>query len=206
MNAIPVDRTYSERSDEELLRAVLRKNQAAFGELLRRYRGLLFRCITRITARYERVLGSEDVEEIFAEVCMALWQDDLRRLRAYDPTRGMKLGSWLGLIASHATYDFLRRLARRPACDDLGVVPEQHADEPSALERLLGRERHDALQGLVDEMSERDQDFFQLYFDAEQDPDEVARDLRISVKTVYSKKNKITTRLLRRAAEAAIAA
>src|SRR5689334_20367449 len=120
MNAIPVDRTYAERSDEELLRAVLRKNQAAFGELLRRYRGLLFRCITRITGRYERVLGSEDVEEIFAEVMMALWQDDLRRLRAYDPARGMKLGSWLGLIASHATYDFLRRLSRRPACDELG--------------------------------------------------------------------------------------
>ena len=205
MNAIVQHRAYAELPDELLLAAVLRRDQRAFAELLRRYRGLLFRCITRITARYERVLGSEDVEEVFAEVCMALWSDDLRRLRAFDPNRGMKLGSWLGLIATHTTYDFLRRVARRPICDD-ACAPEQKTDEPSALERLLCRERRGALATLVGELSRRDQAFFACYFGAEREPEDIARGLRISVKTVYSKKNKITTRLLRRAAETAIAA
>src|SRR6187401_803009 len=118
MNAICARPTLTELPDDHLLARCLRRDQLAFAELLRRYRGLLFRCITRITGRYERVLGSEDVEEIFAEVCLALWADDLRRLRAFDPRRGMKLGSWLGLIATHATYDFLRRIARRPLTDE----------------------------------------------------------------------------------------
>jgi RNA polymerase sigma-70 factor (ECF subfamily) len=206
MNAIPLDRSLADLPEDQLLASVLRKHQAAFGELLRRYRGLLFRCITRITARYERVLGSEDVEEVFAEVCLVLWADDLRRLRAYDPARGMKLGSWLGLIASHATYDFLRRVARRPSCEELAHAPERDTDEPSALDHLLVQERRAALHGLVDELSARDRDFFALYFGGEREPEEVARELTISVKTVYSKKNKITTRLLRRAAEDALAA
>jgi RNA polymerase sigma-70 factor (ECF subfamily) len=206
MNAIPLDRSFAERSDEALLTAVLRRDQRAFAELLRRYRGLLFRCITRITARYHRVLGGDDVEEIFAEVCLALWGDDLRRLRAFDPLRGMKLGSWLGLIASHATYDFLRRLSRRPQCEEMSELVEQDTGEPTALDHLLGHERRTALNSLVEELSRRDRDFFAQYFGAEGDPEEVAAALRISVKTVYSKKNKITTRILRRAAETTIAA
>ena len=206
MNAIAPHPTLAETTDAQLLVAILRRNQAAFGELLRRYRGLMFRCITRITGRYERVLGSEDVEEIFAEVCLALWADDLRRLRAFDAARGMKLGSWLGLIASHTAYDFLRRVARRPMCDDLALVPERGGDDPSALDHLLGRERHEALRSLVTELSARDRDFYASYFGSEGEPDEVAESLGISVKTVYSKKNKITTRLLRRAAELAVAA
>ncbi len=197
---------YAATTDEALLEEVLRRREVAFGELLRRYRGLLFRCITRITGRYERVLGSEDTDEIFAEVCLALWADDLRRLRAYDPARGMKLGSWLGLIATHATYDFLRRVARRPPHDDLERLPERTADEPTALDRLIVDERRGALGALTDELSRRDRDFVALYFGSEHEPEEVAQKLGISVKTVYSKKNKITSRLLRRAAEVALAA
>src|SRR5688572_22693045 len=90
---------YAVFSDDALLEAVLRRDARAFAELLGRFRGLLFRCISRVTARYTRVLSSEDLDEIFAEACAALWTEDLRRLRAFDPNRGMKLGSWLGLIA-----------------------------------------------------------------------------------------------------------
>jgi RNA polymerase sigma-70 factor, ECF subfamily len=206
MNAICARPALTELPDDVLLARCLRRDQLAFAELLRRYRGILFRCVTRITARYERVLGSEDVDEIFAEICLTLWADDLRRLRAFDPGRGMKLGSWLGLIASHATYDFLRRVARRPMTDEPAAAPEAPSDDPSALDHLLCDERRARLGDLVGELSARDRDFYACYFGDEQEPEEVARALRISVKTVYSKKNKITTRLLRRAAEARLAA
>ena len=198
--------THAAASDEALLAAVLARDGAAFGELLRRFRGLLFRCITRITGRYERVLGSEDVDEIYAETCLQLWADDLRRLRAFDAARGMKLGSWLGLIACHATYDFLRRVARRPPHEDLGVCPEPAGDEPSGLDRVLLGERRATLASLTRELSARDRAFFARYFGVEREPEEIAAELGISVKTVYSKKNKITTRLLRRADELRLAA
>ena len=197
---------YVSLQDDLLLVAVLRRDPRAFAELVRRYRGLLFRCITRITGRYRRVLASEDQDEIFAEVCVALWSDDLRRLRAYDPGRGMKLGSWLGLITSHATYDFLRRVARRPPEEALDQVPEPSIVGRDALDDLLSDERRAQLAVLTAELSARDQAFVAVYFGADRDAEEVARTLGISVKTVYSKKNKITMRLIDRAAELELAA
>src|SRR4029078_11750828 len=103
----------------------------------------------------------------------------------------MKLTSGLGLIATHATYDFLRRVARRPPHDDLSAIPERTGEETSALDQLLAGERRDLLGSLTYELSVKDRTFVAVYFGAEEAPEDVARRLGISVKTVYSKKNKI---------------
>lgn len=205
MLSLPCLARYVALPDPQLLALTLRRDERAFAELVRRHRGLLFRCITRVTSRYERVLSSECADDVFAEVCVLLWSDDRKRLRAYDPSRGMKLASWLGLIAGHAAYDHLRRMRRRPAheaLDDLDVP----SSTPDALDALLGEERRRQLGSLTTDLSARDRDFVQRYFGGDEEPEEVARALGISVKTVYSKKHKITTRLLRRCADAQLAA
>ncbi|MEO6953740.1 MAG: sigma-70 family RNA polymerase sigma factor [Polyangia bacterium] len=184
-------------SDDQLLALTLDRDPRAFEELVARYRGLVYRCILRVTGRYARVLSSECVDDIYAESCVLLWAHDLRRLRAYDPARGMKLASWLGLLAGHAAYDHLRRLSRRPphdVLDDLDDVPR--SAEPDALTTLLGDERRGVLRRLARALSPRDREFVSLYFEGDAEPEEVARTLGISVATVYSKKNKITARLM----------
>ena len=52
--------------------------------------------VLSIRGKYDAVLSNEDVNEIFGDMCFNLLRDDMRKLRAYDPTRGAKLGSWLG--------------------------------------------------------------------------------------------------------------
>src|SRR5262245_52846323 len=97
----PVDTSpvaYRAMADGPLLNAVLGKDQVAWRELIRRYRSLMFRCITRVASKYDAVLSNEDANEIFGDMCMNLLRDDMRKLRAYDPARGTKLGSWLGLL------------------------------------------------------------------------------------------------------------
>lgn len=188
-------------SDDQLLALTLDGDPRAFETLVSRYRGLLHRCILRVTTRYQHVLSSECVDDIYAESCVLLWADDLRRLRAYDPSRGMKLSSWLGLLAGHAAHDHLRRLSRRPpheVLDDLAEPP--CSAEPDALSHLLGDERRGVLRRLSRTLSRRDREFVALYFERDAEPEEVARALGISVATVYSKKNKITTRLMAAAA------
>jgi len=204
---LPALPRYAALSDEHLLVCALQRDARAFAELIRRHRGLIVRCITRVTTRYERVLTSECVDDVFAEVCVLLWADDLKRLRAYDASRGMKLASWLGLLAGHAAYDHLRRVRRRPSHEELDVV-ERAADPAakSALDELLEGERRAQLGALTSELSARDRAFVRRYFEGDEEPEAVARALRISVKTVYSKKHKITTRLKARAAGAQLAA
>src|SRR6186713_958095 len=95
-------------TDPQLLAHVLRRDERAWNELVRRYRNLIYRCIAKVAHRHARGLPAADVEEIFAEVLVALVAGDLRKLRLYNPRRGMKLGSWIGMISINCAYDHLR--------------------------------------------------------------------------------------------------
>ena len=183
--------------DMALLQAVLtmKTDQRPWREMLRRFRALIFRCITKVAAKYDAVLSNEDANEIFGDVCVNLLRDDMRKLRAYDPNRGSKLGSWLGMLAINTAYDYLRATTRRPILDKLDNAPERAGNEPDALEELIVKERWTTLNALMEDFSERDRRFVQLYYGQGMLPEEVAVAMQISVKTVYSKKNKVRSKL-----------
>ncbi|MSP62948.1 MAG: sigma-70 family RNA polymerase sigma factor [Myxococcales bacterium] len=181
--------------DGLLLEAVLTKDQTAWSEFLRRFRSLIFRCITKVSGKYDAVLSNEDVNEIFGDVCINILRDDMRKLRVYDPARGSKLGSWLGLLAINTAYDYLRATCRRPMLDKLDGAQDRPGCEPSALDTLLDKERWSYLNALMSDFSDRDRRFVELYYGQGMLPEEVAVAMRISVKTVYSKKNKLRIKL-----------
>jgi RNA polymerase sigma-70 factor (ECF subfamily) len=187
----------SASTDAELLQAVLAHAPGGWEELLRRFRGLMYRCISKVLVRYEAVLCSEDADEVFAEVCLNLLRDDMRKLRAYDAARGSRLGSWIGLIAINTAYDFLRVTARRPMVDILDRAEEIETEEQGPLEALMEKERWTELRGMITGFSERDRHFVELYYARGMVPEAIAGAMGISVKTVYSKKNKIRSRLQR---------
>jgi RNA polymerase sigma-70 factor, ECF subfamily len=187
---------YRALADGPLLESVLSKDGDAWHELIRRYRALMFRCITRVAAKYDTVLSNEDANEIFGDMCFNLLRDDMHKLRAYDPGRGAKLGSWLGLLAINTAYDYLRQTARRPMLDKLDHTLDRPGEGPSALDTLLEKERWTYLNGLLADFSDKDRRFVELYYGHGLLPEEVASAMGISVKTVYSKKNKLRTKLL----------
>lgn len=190
------DNHYETMNDLALLEAVLSADQLAWRELIRRFRGLIYRCITKVLSRYESVLSNEDVNEIFSEVCFNLLRNNMKKLRVYDPRRGSKLGSWIGLITINTSYDHLRVTARQPVLDRIDGILEREDCRPDPLDRLLEKERWHRLNNLAADFSARDQRFMELYFGRGLKPCEVARAMNISVKTVYSKKNKIRNRLV----------
>lgn len=187
---------FSEISDGMLLSAVLRREEDAWCELLRRYRGLIYRCITKVLCRYESVLCNEMVNEVFSDVCLNLLRNDMKKLRVYDPKRGSKLGTWIGLITIHTAYDNLRVTARQPVLDRIDGVLEREDCVPGPLDHLLSKERRSQVNDLAADFSPRDRRFMELYFGRGLSPAEVAQVMEISVKTVYSKKHKIQNRLV----------
>src|SRR5262245_34188797 len=153
-----------EWSDTELLRRTLRQDSRAWGELVRRYRSLIYRCINKVIGRYEAVLSSADADEIYAEVLITLVRDDMRKLRLYDASRGTKLSSWIGMISTNTAYDFLRGTARRPILDRIDGVPDIEALEASPLDDILSDERRAHLNGLLSDYSDKDRAFVSLYY------------------------------------------
>lgn len=189
-----------QRTDDApwLLSSVLRRDERAWRELMRRYRGLLFSCIQRGAARRGFPLSHADADEIFCELCLTLLRNDMRKLRAFDPGRGACLGTWLGLLAIHATYDYLRTFDRHghgPGVP-LDEAPEPAASQPSALDSLLVKEQCERLLAFLEErFSEHERHFVDLYYGEGLEPAEIAGRLRISMATVYSKKHKLQAKL-----------
>jgi len=188
----------AEWTDRELLKMVLRSDARGWAELVRRYRPLIYRCITKVTLKYAPTLGGADLDEIYADVMMQLVRDDMHKLRIYNPARGTKLGSWIGMISVNAAYDFLRSAGRRPLLDkvDGAIDPHQECDR-TPLDQLIEKERWDYLNGLLADFTEKDRTFVELYYQKGLEADEIAAEMQISLKTVYSKKHKIRAHLVR---------
>jgi RNA polymerase sigma-70 factor (ECF subfamily) len=144
------------------------------------------------------MLASADLDEIYADVMMQLVREDMHKLRLYDPARGTKLGSWIGMISVNAAYDFLRSAGRRPLLDkvDGAIDPHDECDR-TPLDQLIEKERWEHLNSLLDEFTAKDRTFVELYYQKGLPADEIAAKMRISLKTVYSKKHKIRAHLVR---------
>jgi RNA polymerase sigma-70 factor, ECF subfamily len=185
-------------SDRELLKCVLRSEARGWAELVRRFRPLIYRCITKVTLKYAPSLGSADLDEIYCDVMMQLVRDEMHKLRIYNPARGTKLGSWIGMISVNAAYDFLRSAGRRPLLDKVDGVLDPHEEcDRTPLDQLIEKERWDHLNGLLQDFTDKDRTFVELYYQRGMEAEEIASEMQISLKTVYSKKHKIRAHLVR---------
>ena len=196
--ATRISKNSTDWSDRELLKFVLRSDSRGWAELIRRFRPLIYRCITKVTLKYSPSLSSADLDEIYADVMMQLVREDMHKLRIYNPARGTKLGSWIGMISVNAAYDFLRSAGRRPLLDkvDGNLDPHEECDR-TPLDDLIEKERWDHLNELLSDFTDKDRHFVELYYQKGMEADEIAIEMQISLKTVYSKKHKIRAHLVR---------
>lgn len=167
------------------------------------YAAVVQAAIRRVAGRFGRVLGSDASEEICAAFWLELLRRDKHKLRSFDPDRGIALTSWIRMLATRAAYDHLRKARRRndhstPLCD---VDPMCQAPSPEAT--TTTRQAAGRVMLLCQRLSERDQEFVKLYYQDEMEPEEIASELSIQTKTVYTKNHKIRARLQAWASEAA---
>jgi RNA polymerase sigma-70 factor, ECF subfamily len=191
-------------SDEELLRAVLAREPGAWAAFYARFERLIGACVRKILDRYTALATPEDVEDMLSNVCLNLVKDDYRRLRLYDPGRGYKLSSWVGLIAMNTARDALRR--RDPIHDPLPGEGRDDDDGPSrdiadgapdpGLQ-VEGRERWRAFMAAVRDLDDTERTFLVLTYEQELEPEEIARRMGINVATVYSRKSRLRDKLRR---------
>jgi len=182
-------------ADRTLVSALMTGDRAAWRRFSQNYKRMLYACIGRVVRRYPGLIGDEDVDEIYALFCLNLLANDMHRLRCYDPGRTMRLGSWLGMLAVHTAYDYLRLMRRQPSGPSVDDLPQLRCSGPDPAEQFEQRCRVRRLAGLLDELSEKDRQFMLLYFGHGLSPQQVAAEMGISVKTVYTKKHKIRGRL-----------
>jgi RNA polymerase sigma factor (sigma-70 family) len=190
--------------ETQLLKALLQPasegaRQIAWNQFVRRYERLIASCVLKVLRRYGAVFANEDLDDLVGDVWLQLLRDDLKKLRQYDATRGFRIASFIGLVATNTTIDHLR--SRETEATPLDDVMEDYAslamivDAPS--ERVERGEQAELVRSALDRLSAEERKFVVEVFHAERAPEEVARKLGVTTNTVYSRKFKIREKLQR---------
>jgi RNA polymerase sigma-70 factor (ECF subfamily) len=192
---VELPRPASEWSEQELVEGMIAERPQAWREFQRRYERLIDRCILKVTRRFSSILSHDDVREIASQLNLSLLANDKHKLRTFDPARGNKFSSWIGLLAINCAYDYLRTMRREPNKAGLAEAAELASSAPNPFDAVADRQRAELAHELLRSFSDRDRHFATLYFAEGMDPTVIAKTMNISVKTVYSKKHKIQSKL-----------
>ena len=197
--SVALRNAYDQLSDEELVTAVLAREPAAWPTFFAKYERLVVSCIRKVMRRYGAPFNDEDIEDLVSATALNIVKDDYKKLRAFDPQKGYKLSSWIGLIATNSAHDALRRRAptemwSAAALDDTAPL-KLESDAKLASESLEAEDRARELREAIAQLSPQERLFMEYYYVQELEPEVIARLMSISINTVYSRKNKIREKL-----------
>jgi DNA-directed RNA polymerase specialized sigma24 family protein len=146
---------------------------------------------------------NQESADLTQEVLVALLDDGCRVLRAWDPSRGLSLKNYVGLVAARQVASILRTGRRSPWSED--PTPESDLVGVAGLATteagFVARELFDRLlQRLYEEVSPRGMQLFRALFLEERPIGDVCRDFQMTEAAAYAWRS----RLVRRAKELAI--
>jgi len=121
----------------------------------------------------------QEVQDLVQGALIALFENDARELRRWDPDRGRSLESFVRLVARRRVSRLLSQRRGNPWGDEAMEYRERHSDDFAR--RLEHRARlGEILEVLHARMSPRDAELFDLLFVQGLEPAEVAEQLSMS--------------------------
>ena len=160
------------KSNSELILLIQKNDQVAFYNLYERY----CRRLHGFVLRYIKQKG--DAEEIVQEVFVKIWESR-NKIDAYS-----SFESFLFTIAYNTTISLLRKRTNEKKYLE-HLLALQHPDDlPDLIDEIHFNELNDRVQLLLNELTSRQKEIFQLSREEGLSHDEIAKKLDISVNTV----------------------
>jgi RNA polymerase sigma-70 factor, ECF subfamily len=145
------------RDEAELLARCAAGDAAAWEEFVRRYGVLLAALARRMLARALHVVSDADVDEVVADVFLALLRRERVLLKRYDPA--YRVSTYLGVICRSEVGRLLRRRGGPARASSLEEERAPVAPGPDPCEQAAAAERGAALVALrkaLEELAPRD--------------------------------------------------
>lgn len=141
----------------------------------------------------------QQVMDLVQEVYIALFANDGQLLRRWDPSRGMSLRSFAGLVAFRHVLSALRTKRRNPyeaRATEGAALDEQRGRAPDAEHHAASREQLAAvLSALHEQFSERDELLFRMLVVDEVDTDTVCAVADMTRGAVYAWRARLNKRI-----------
>lgn len=160
------------KSNQELVLLIQKDDRVAFYHIYERYSKRLYGFVLRY------IKQKEDAEEIVQEVFVKIWETR-NKIDAYS-----SFEAFLFTIAYNTTISLLRkRTSEKIYLDHLKSL-QQCANSPDLIDEIQYNELNDRVQSLLNELTSRQKEIFQLSREEGLTHDEIAKKLDISVNTV----------------------
>ncbi len=178
--------------EKNLLGACLIGEKSSWDAFVLQYSGLVYHTIKKTFSHYHTEPRLDVVEDLFQEYFLSLIRDNFKKLRQFKGDRGCSLASWLRVIATRRTIDFLtgQETSTARAVEN---APSDLSDPPGS---MIDQERNKLLSQVLETLPPRDRLFIQLYFHRSLPPQKIASVLRVSVSAVYTQKSRLLDKLL----------
>jgi RNA polymerase sigma-70 factor (ECF subfamily) len=190
--------------DTALVAPVLARDPKAMRQFVREAKVVVEARVARTLVRVGRRQGQRDprqeVADIAQEVFLHLFENGGAVLRAWDPTRGLSLANFVGLVAERDAISILRSGRRSPWTEDptdFADAGEAFADAAPSMQRVV--QSRDMLMTIVDrlreELSPRGFEIFvRLYVD-EASVEEVCAGFAMQPDAVYAWRSRLAKRV-----------
>jgi RNA polymerase sigma-70 factor (ECF subfamily) len=173
--------------------------QRTWQEFVRRYERTIVLCVVHVLRRYGATFSRDDLNDLVADVWLMLLRNNMKKLRQYDAGRGLNVASFIRLVATNTTIDYLR--ARRAHANAIDGATEREALNAEAGESPVDcydfSQRAELAREALCRLSSDERSFVVEVFQQERSPEDMARTLGVSTNTIYSRKFKIRAKLAR---------
>jgi len=177
--------------EKTLLAGCLNGEKRAWDAFVLQYSSLVYHTIRKTLSLYHVEARQELIEDLFQEFFLRIVQDDFRKLRQFRGERGCSLASWLRLVATRLTIDFLRQ-QRPPTVEVPDSLPSA---QPDPSDSLMDNEQASRLSQALEGLPPRDRLFLEFYYHKGVPPEEIAAILKVSVSAVYTQKSRLLAKL-----------
>jgi len=146
-------------------------------------------------AAYSR--ARHEVEDLTQEVLLALFANDGKRLRTWDPERGLSLPGYVKLVARHLVLSFLRKRERRVWEDEPVNDVEPDAQHPGASPERIAEQKElsgAVLAAVEAELTLEGRKMFQLLIVEGRSVDEVCQATKMTSNAVHIWRSRLAQR------------
>jgi RNA polymerase sigma factor (sigma-70 family) len=177
--------------EKALIDGCLQSEKTAWDSFVRQYSNLVYYTIKKTLVRYHTDSPADLVEELYQEVFVSLLRNDRKKLRQFRGAHGCSLASWLRIVTTRLTIDFVRK---QPSLS--GEVANAIArDSPDPAVPLINKEQERLLNQAIQSLPARDRILLDLCYRQGLASDEVAQLLKTSVNAVYAQKSRVLEKI-----------
>ena len=160
------------KSNSELILLIQKDDRVAFYNIYERYSKRLYGFVLRY------IKLKEDAEEIVQVVFIKIWESR-NKIDAY-----ASFESFLFTIAYNTTISLLRKRTNEKKYLDHLKSMQHPVNSPSLIDEIHFNELNERVQSLLDDLTPRQKEIFQLSREEGLSHDEIAKKLDISINTV----------------------